>query len=43
MLTNLLAHTFLLCIAIVRNKNANDNVMYIIIIHRISVVTVHVL
>ena len=40
---DLLSRAFLLCIAIVWVKNANDHVIYMIIIYRVSVITVHLL
>ena len=43
MLTDELARAFLLCIVIFWDKHANDCVIYIVIIHRVSVVTVHLL
>ena len=43
MLTDELVRAFLLCIAIFWDKHANDCVIYIVIIHRVSVVTVHLL
>ena len=43
MSTDLLARAFLLCIAVFWNKHANDCVIYIVIIHRVSVMTVHLL
>ena len=44
MSTDVLARAFLLCIAIFWNKHANDSVIYIVIIHRVSpVVTVYLL
>ena len=36
MLTDVLACAFLLCIAIFRDKHANDCIIYIVIIHRVS-------
>ena len=43
MSTDVLARAFLQCIAIFCYKHATDCVIYIAIIHRVSVVTVHLL